>query len=171
MSRFILKRKLYAFINPAAIGGATKKAGDIITGQPLKEEIMKILRQRFYSEDNADGGGTPGLVKGVLGTAATLGTFYGARKGMLGATASKYANIGYTKLGKGVKSLGDTIGNNSVGNWIGERGSNMMRSAANDYALVSTAANNALQSGKGAAVLNNQKAVFDARSEFRNKYW
>lgn len=68
MSKFILKRKLYAFINPTAIGGAikntgnavmnvakplavgtavvgtvggiyaTKKAGDIITGQPLKEE-------------------------------------------------------------------------------------------------------------------------------------
>lgn len=143
---------------------------------------MKILRQRFYSEDNADGGGTPGLVKGVLGTAATLGTFYGARKGMLGATASKYANIGYTKLGKGVKSLGDTIGNNSVGNWIGERGSNMMRSAANDYALVSTASNKMLQSGKAGKAaevlnnlnnpaLNNQKAVFNARSEFRKKYW
>ena len=68
MSTFILKRKLYAFINPAAVGSAikntgtavmnvakplavgtavigtaggiyaTKKAGDIITGQPLKEE-------------------------------------------------------------------------------------------------------------------------------------
>lgn len=68
MSKFILKRKLYAFINPAAVGSAikntgtavmnvakplavgtavigtaggiyaTKKAGDIITGQPLKEE-------------------------------------------------------------------------------------------------------------------------------------
>ena len=147
---------------------------------------MKILRQRFYSEENAEGGGTSGLVKGVLGTAATLGTFYGARKGMLGATASKYANIGYTKLGKGVKSLGDTIGNNSVGDWISHRGSNMMRSAANDYALVSTAANKALMSGKlstaannalqsgevsTAAALNNQKVVFDARSEFRKKYW
>lgn len=131
---------------------------------------MKILRQRFYSEENAESGGVPGLVKGVLGTAATLGTFYGARKGMLGATASKYANIGYTKLGSGVKSLGNAIGDNSVGNWISERGSNMMRSAANDYALVSTAANNALQSGKG-AVLDNQKAVFNARSEFRKKYW
>lgn len=30
MSRFILKRKLYAFINPTAIGGAIKNAGTAV---------------------------------------------------------------------------------------------------------------------------------------------
>lgn len=60
--------------------------------------VYKLRRKSFSKGDNGEGGmGTLGKVG--LGLAATAGTFYGARKGLLGNKLQMHTNAMWGKLG------------------------------------------------------------------------
>jgi len=66
-----------------------------------------LLEYRNYSEDDNRGSSGGVLGKAVLGTVATAGTLYGAKKGLLGTRLQMGTNIALGKFGQtiGSKSL------------------------------------------------------------------
>lgn len=76
-----------------------------------------IFKRKKYSDNNESGSSWgKKLAIGAGTVAATVGAFYGAKKGMFGASAQKWAGNAYAKTGKFFGS------------------SNMMKSGAKDYA-------------------------------------
>lgn len=98
---------------------------------------MIILRQKHYNDEESSTGRK--ILKGALALGATAGTFYGARKGMLGNTMQMHANTLYGKAGVQMQRLGNKIGTNWQGgaDFFAKRGNNMVNSAAKEWSLAS----------------------------------
>lgn len=129
---------------------------------------MIILRQSYYSDPQQEDGGSNKLVKGLAGAGATVATFYGARKGMLGNSMQKWTNTLWGNAGKQVQKLGDVVGNNWAGNWLGKRGDNMVKSASKEWGIANAAKNNTLKDASGAI---NKREIIKGAHEFRNNLY
>lgn len=127
---------------------------------------MIILRQSYYSDPQQEDGGSNKLVKGLAGAGATVATFYGARKGMLGSSMQKWTNTLWGNAGKQVSKLGTKVGNNWVGNQLTKRGGNMITSSAKEWGIANAAKNNTLKDASGAI---NKREIIKGAQEFKNK--
>lgn len=101
MRVFVLKRKLYA--EPGM--------------------VMQQPAQYQQQQQNSGGGLGRKLAIGAGGVLATAGTFYGARKGMLGKNLRQSSNNLWGKAGGWLNRQG----------WFGKTGENMMKSAKKDW--------------------------------------
>lgn len=136
---------------------------------------MIIIRQKYFDEEQPQEGGssTLGTVAKVGGgILATAGLFAGARRGMLGNTVAKGANVLWGKAGNQMKNLGNTIGEHweAGGKWINKQGNKMVNSGAKEWSLANGLKEGSViqQNGKFVATAGNEGKLLKDAELFKN---